>query len=86
MKKEIKTRTQVLLEPEQIKKLAAIAEEEGRSVSSLLREWVDDALKARQQKIFSAAAKALAESYYSDGELTGYSSIDDDSFFLKEQR
>ena len=84
MKKETMIRTQVLLEPEQLKKLTEITVQEGKSVSALLREWVDEALKLRQQKLFSAAAKAMADAYYSDGELTSYSAIDADSFFLKE--
>ena len=85
MKKEILIRTQVLFEPEQIKKLTEISEQEGKSVSALLREWVDEALKSRQKRLLSAAAKAMADAYYSDGELTGYSTMDGDSFFLKEQ-
>ncbi|MBA4375949.1 MAG: hypothetical protein C0401_07235 [Anaerolinea sp.] len=83
MRKESLTRTQVLLEPEQLKALMKIAAQEGKSVSALLREWVDQALQEHQQKKLAVAAKAMAEIYYSDGDLVGYSAIDGDDFSLK---
>ncbi len=85
MKKENLTRTQVLLEPEQLKALAEIAEEQGKSVSALLREWVGQGLRSHQQKILEKAALSLAEAYYSDGELVGYSALDGEDFSLKGQ-
>lgn len=41
-------RTQILLEPEQHKELANIARREGRSVSKLLREIVQNELESRK--------------------------------------
>lgn len=85
MKKDILTRTQVLLEPEQLKALAQIAEEQGKSVSALLREWVGQALHAQRQKRLADAARAMAETYYADGELVGYAALDGEDFTLKGQ-
>jgi hypothetical protein len=85
MKKENLTRTQVLLEPEQLKALTQIAGEQDKSVSALLREWVGQGLHAHQQKILEEAALSLAEAYYSDGDLVGYSALDGDGFSLKGQ-
>ncbi|MCX6055397.1 MAG: hypothetical protein NTZ74_10895 [Chloroflexi bacterium] len=82
MKKETLARTQVLLKAEQLKALSLIASQEDKSVSSLLREWVDQALQDRQQKGLAEAANALAEIYYSDGDLVGYSTLDGDDFSL----
>lgn len=85
MKKENLTRTQVLLEPDQLKLLAQIAEEQGMSVSALLREWVAQGIHNHRQKKLADAALLLAEAYYSDGELVGYSALDGDDFFMKGQ-
>jgi hypothetical protein len=78
MKKPTLTRTQVLLTPEQLGELTRIAVEEKKSVSSLLRDWVNRALMQRQQETLARAARDLADNYYSDGELVGYSHGDDD--------
>ena len=78
MKKQTLTRTQVLLEPEQLRELTLIAREDKKSVSALLREWVTRGLERRQSQILARAAHDLADTYYSDGELVGYSNGDDD--------
>jgi hypothetical protein len=73
MKKQVLSRTQVLLEPEQLKELARIAREEKKSLSGLLRELIRGALAERQASVLARAAQEMAESYYADGELVGYS-------------
>jgi len=85
MKKENYLRTQVLLEPEQLKALSQIAEEQGKSVSALLREWVGQGLHSHRQKMLAEAALSLSEAYYADGELVGYSALDGDDFSMKGQ-
>lgn len=85
MKKENLARTQVLLEPTQLKALSEIAEEQGKSVSGLLREWVGQGLRTHQQTILAAAARSLAETYYADGDLVGYAALDGDEFSPKGQ-
>lgn len=81
MKSTPYTRTQVLLEPEQAKHLAEIAEAEGKSLSSLLREWINTALQQRRQNEMARAAEAMMDTYYVDGEILGYSTLDADEFF-----
>jgi len=78
MNKTNLTRTQVLLTPDQLRELTRISLEEKKSVSALLREWVNQALTQRQQETLARAARELADNYYSDGELVGYSHGDDD--------
>lgn len=78
MKNPALTRTQVLLTLDQLRELTRIAVEEKKSVSSLLREWVNRALIQRQQETLARAARDMADNYYSDGELVGYSHGDDD--------
>jgi hypothetical protein len=77
MKKQVLSRTQVLLEPEQLKELARIAREEKKSLSGLLRELIRGALAERQAAVLARAAREMAEAYYSDGELVGYSGGDE---------
>ena len=77
MKKHLLARTQVLLEPEQLKELACIAKEEKKSLSALLRELVQQALKERRAEGLARAAREMADTYYSDGELVGYSNGDE---------
>lgn len=81
MKSTPYTRTQVLLEPEQAKILAEIAAAEGKSLSSLLREWIDAALRQRRQNELARAAESMLDTYYVDGEILGYSTLDADDFF-----
>ena len=85
MKKPNLIRTQVLLEPEQLKELAEIAAEQGISASALLRRWEGAALHNHRQKQLADAALLLAESYYADGELTGYAALDGDDFLPRGQ-
>jgi hypothetical protein len=77
MKKQLLARTQVLLEPSQLKELSRIAKEEKKSLSALLRELIRRALADRQAEALAKAAREMADTYYSDGELVGYSSGDE---------
>ncbi len=77
MKKPRLTRTQVLLEPEQLTELADIARQEKKSLSALLRELVRRALAEKKSEQLARAAREMTESYYADGELVGYSSGED---------
>jgi hypothetical protein len=53
-------RTQVLLEPHQHRALAEIARQEGRSLSDVLREMVDQQLDARRQQRAATLRRRLA--------------------------
>jgi hypothetical protein len=80
MKKDPLTRTQVLLEPVQLEQLSRIAVQEGKSLSALLREWINLVLSQRQDQALAHAAEKLMSSYYSDGDLVGYGTLDGDEF------
>ncbi len=75
MKKTPLTRTQVLFEPAQLEQLNQIAAQEGKSLSGLLREWVDRGLEQRKNEALTQAAERLLGSYYNDGELVGYGAL-----------
>mgnify|MGYP001765394620 CR=1 FL=1 len=77
MKKELLTRTQVLLEPDQLKELTSIARLEKKSLSALLRELIRQALAEKKSEQLARAAREMVESYYADGELVGYSNGSD---------
>lgn len=80
MKKETLSRTQVLLEPGQLETLNRIAAEEGKSLSALLREWIDLVLEQRRDRALAHAAEQMLNSYYANGDLVGYGSLDGEEF------
>ena len=73
-------RTQILLEPEQHATLAAIARWEKRSLSSLIREMLEEQIEERQQQALTQAAKALLPDYQQDPELTAFTELDGEEF------
>jgi hypothetical protein len=73
-------RAQVLLEPSQHRTLARIAEQEGRSISELVREMVTQQLRERVYREMEAAARRLAEDYAPGGELTDLTNLDAEEF------
>jgi exoribonuclease R len=83
MKNQNLYRTQVLLEPEQVRQLTELAEAEGVSLSALLRRLIARALEERRRQELARAAENMLEQYYSDGEMVGYATLDNDDFPLK---
>lgn len=80
MNKENLYRTQVLLEPAQYRELTALAEEEGISLSALLRRIVAQGLEEQRRYKLATAAQSLMELYYSEGDIVGYSALDGERF------
>jgi len=73
-------RTQILLEQEQHKALAEIAQREKRSLSDVVREMLQKQLEERKQLDLAKAAKALLVDYQGDPELTAFSALDAEDF------
>ncbi|MFZ6019714.1 MAG: hypothetical protein ACOYXO_08890 [Chloroflexota bacterium] len=69
-------RVQIILEQDQRRQIARIAEQEGKSVSEVTRELLRLALKERQKRQIERAAQLLAEDYRSDPELTAFTALD----------
>jgi predicted CopG family antitoxin len=69
-------RTQILLEPDQRRKLARIATLEKRSLSDVVREMIDAQLAARKRREMEAAARALLSDYQADKDLTAFTALD----------
>jgi len=69
-------RVQIILEQDQRRQIARIAEQEGKSVSEVTRELLRLALKERQKRQIKLAAQLLAEDYRSDPELTAFTALD----------
>jgi predicted DNA-binding ribbon-helix-helix protein len=69
-------RTQVILEEIQHKTLVQIARQEGRSLSDLVRAWLDEQLRLHEQRQLVQAAELLREGYLTDGELTAFTALD----------
>ena len=66
-------RTQILLNEDQCKALKKIAMQEERSLSDLLREFINEQLLLREERMMSKAAELLKENYLNDNEITGLS-------------
>lgn len=73
-------RTQILLEPEQHKALREIANKEGRSLSDLIRQMLDEQLKERNRIELEKAARELLVDYQDDPELTVFTTLDTEDF------
>lgn len=69
-------RVQIILEQDQRRQIARIAEQEGKSVSEVIRELLRLALKERQKRQIELAAQILQEDYCSDVELTAFTALD----------
>lgn len=73
-------RTQILLEPEQHKALAEIAQREKRSLSDLVREMLQKQIEERKKQDLASAAKALLADYQGDADLTAFTALDAEDF------
>jgi predicted DNA-binding ribbon-helix-helix protein len=73
-------RTQVNLEETQYGALAQIALEQGRSFSSLVREYLDEQLRLHEQRRLAQAAELLRHDYLTDSELTAFTVLDGEPF------
>jgi hypothetical protein len=73
-------RTQIMLEPNQRQQLTAIAHEENRSVSDLVRRLVDAEIRAHKRRILQAAVDKMANAYATDKELTAFTALDGEDF------
>lgn len=69
-------RVQIILEQDQRRQIARIAEQEGKSISEVARELLRLALKERQKRQVELAAQILQEDYRSDSELTAFTALD----------
>jgi len=69
-------RVQIILEQDQRRQIARIAEQEGKSISAVIRELLQLALKERQKQQVELAAPILQEDYRSAPELTAFTALD----------
>lgn len=69
-------RVQIILEQDQRRQIARIAQQEGKSVSEVTRELLRLALKERQKKQIELAAQILQEDYRNDPKLTEFTALD----------
>jgi len=76
-------RTQVLLEKRQRDQLGFIAETEGKSLSELIRTFVDAQLRQRRYEEMQSAAEQLRPDYSDGSELTAFASIDSEDFIIE---
>ena len=77
-------RTQIIIEEEQRKILGKIAKQEKRSISDLIREFIDEQLRLREERQMLRAANLLKKDYVNDKELTVFTALDSEEFYEKE--
>jgi len=68
-------RTQIMIEKEQHKALKKIAKREKRSISAIIREFLDEQLHLHEERQMPKAANLLKEDYVNDKELTIFSAL-----------
>ena len=73
-------RTQILLDPALYRQITALAEQEGRSLSSLVREMLADGLRLRKRRRLEQAAHALQPDYGAEGDMNDFNALDSESF------
>jgi len=69
-------RTQILLDPIQHKQLADLAHHEKKSMSEVVRQMLDEFIRARKRRSLEKAAEFMAPAYETDKELTAFSALD----------
>jgi macrodomain Ter protein organizer (MatP/YcbG family) len=73
-------RTQILLDPIQYKQISELARKEGQSMSSIVRQMLDEALREQKRRNMEKAAEIMAHAYENDKELTAFSALDGEDF------
>lgn len=73
-------RTQIILREEQRQVLAEIAKQENRSISNLIREFLDEQIRVHEERQMFKAAELLKEDYMNDHELTLFTALDSEEF------
>lgn len=69
-------RAQIILGKPQHEMLARIAREEGKSISEIVRDLLELALRERRRSQMERAAQALLEDYRNDPELIAFTALD----------
>ena len=77
-------RTQIIIKEGQRKALEKIAKEENRSISGIIRDFIDKQLRLHEENEMLKAAKLLKDDYLNDKELTVFSTLDGEEFYEKE--
>ena len=73
-------RTQILLDKNQREELNQIAEKEGKSLSELIREYLQIQLRKEKYKAMRAAAEQLKADYEAGSDLTNLTLLDSEDF------
>ena len=71
-------RTQIILREDQHCQLVEIARKQNRSLSDLVREFLDEQLRVYKKRQLSQAAEQLRQDYLDNGELTALSALNGD--------
>ena len=72
-------RTQIILEEDQHHQLVEIARQQNRSLSDLVREFLDDQVRIYKKNQMSRAAEKLRQDYLEDRELTALTALNGES-------
>ena len=73
-------RTNIYLEEQQHQEIEELARREDRKVSELIREILDEGIRARKRQQWARAAELMASDYANDKELTAFTDLDGEDF------
>ena len=72
-------RTQIILEEDQHHQLVEIARQQNRSLSDLVREFLDHQVRIYKKHQMTQAAEQLRQDYLEDRELTALTALNGES-------
>jgi predicted DNA-binding ribbon-helix-helix protein len=73
-------RTNIFIEERQHQQIKEMAERENQNFSSMLREILDEGVRARKRRQLEKAAEIMASEYTTDKELTAFMALDGEDF------
>jgi metal-responsive CopG/Arc/MetJ family transcriptional regulator len=73
-------RINIFLEEEQRQQVDEFARKEQQSFAEIVREMIDEGIRARKHNQWEQAADLMASDYGVDNELTAFTSLDGEDF------
>jgi hypothetical protein len=73
-------RTNIYLEERQHQEITELARREDRKFAELVREMLDEGIRARKRQLWAQAAELMANDYANDKELTAFTALDGEDF------
>ena len=73
-------RTNILLDKQQHRQIVELAKAEKQTFASIVREMIDEGIRARKHQQWEQAAQRMARAYTDDPDLTAFLTLDSEDF------